>query len=287
MFGFPDGASGLFVTGTSMANLMAVLVARTAALGQMVRQRGVGEPARADGLHLDRRPWLHRQGDGIAGFGSDALRVIEVDRLHRIDVAALRRRIALDRAAASRPFWWSDGGNGGHRRRSTIFCALSAYVAKKISGSTSTAPMAPWHALARTGAAAERHRTGRTRWRSTSTNGARCPTTPASFWSATANNIARLSPRRRPICAARQGLAAGSPWPCDFGPDLRAVFARSRPGSRSRSTARKSWAPSIARTCALAGYLEARILAEPRLELLAPVQLNIVCFRYRAADADG
>ena len=34
MFGFPREASGLFVTGTSMANLMAVLVARTAALGQ-------------------------------------------------------------------------------------------------------------------------------------------------------------------------------------------------------------------------------------------------------------
>ena len=42
----------------------------------------------------------------------------------------------------------------------------------------------------------------------------------------------------------------------------------------------------ITRTCALAGYLEARILAEPRLELLAPVQLNIVCFRYRADDAN-
>jgi glutamate/tyrosine decarboxylase-like PLP-dependent enzyme len=42
----------------------------------------------------------------------------------------------------------------------------------------------------------------------------------------------------------------------------------------------------ISRTCRLAGYLESRILAEPRLELLAPVQLNIVCFRYRAAEAD-
>jgi aromatic-L-amino-acid decarboxylase len=27
-------------------------------------------------------------------------------------------------------------------------------------------------------------------------------------------------------------------------------------------------------------------VAEPRLELLAPVQLNIVCFRYRADDAN-
>ena len=42
----------------------------------------------------------------------------------------------------------------------------------------------------------------------------------------------------------------------------------------------------IARTCALAQYLEARILAESRLELLAPVQLNIVCFRYRATEAN-
>ena len=42
----------------------------------------------------------------------------------------------------------------------------------------------------------------------------------------------------------------------------------------------------ITHTCALAAYLEARISAEPRLELLAPVQLNIVCFRYRAADAN-
>src|SRR5215831_5689852 len=43
LFGFPESASGIFVTGTSMANLMAVLVARTAALGGSVRQRGVGD----------------------------------------------------------------------------------------------------------------------------------------------------------------------------------------------------------------------------------------------------
>src|SRR5215467_9427242 len=41
LFGFPDTASGLFVTGTSMANLIAVLVARTAALGVSARRRGV------------------------------------------------------------------------------------------------------------------------------------------------------------------------------------------------------------------------------------------------------
>jgi glutamate/tyrosine decarboxylase-like PLP-dependent enzyme len=42
----------------------------------------------------------------------------------------------------------------------------------------------------------------------------------------------------------------------------------------------------IERTCALARYLEMRVAAESRLELLAPAQLNIVCFRYRADESD-
>src|SRR5262249_47531739 len=41
LFGFPESASGIFVTGTSMANLMAVLVARTAALGAGLRRDGL------------------------------------------------------------------------------------------------------------------------------------------------------------------------------------------------------------------------------------------------------
>jgi aromatic-L-amino-acid decarboxylase len=42
----------------------------------------------------------------------------------------------------------------------------------------------------------------------------------------------------------------------------------------------------ISHTCALARYLERKVVATPKLELLAPVALNIVCFRYRGADAD-
>ncbi len=42
----------------------------------------------------------------------------------------------------------------------------------------------------------------------------------------------------------------------------------------------------IERTCQLAHYLETKVLSEPRLELMAPAQLNIVCFRYRADRAD-
>ena len=42
----------------------------------------------------------------------------------------------------------------------------------------------------------------------------------------------------------------------------------------------------ISKTCALAQYLKQRIEEEPAFELLAPVALNIVCFRYRSEHAD-
>ena len=42
----------------------------------------------------------------------------------------------------------------------------------------------------------------------------------------------------------------------------------------------------IAKTCRLAQYLKQQVEREPCLELLAPVALNIVCFRFRCGQAD-
>ena len=83
-----------------------------------------------------------------------------------------------------------------------------------------------------------------------------------------------------------RGLAAGSRWPCDLGPDLSRGFRALKTWFTLKAYGTEKLGVVIGRTCALASYLEARILAEPRLELLAPVQLNIVCFRYRADDPD-
>jgi glutamate/tyrosine decarboxylase-like PLP-dependent enzyme len=82
-----------------------------------------------------------------------------------------------------------------------------------------------------------------------------------------------------------RGLSAGSSWPCDLGPDLSRGFRALKTWFTLKTYGTDRLGAVITRTCALASYLEARILAEPRLELMAPVQLNIVCFRYRAADA--
>ena len=43
----------------------------------------------------------------------------------------------------------------------------------------------------------------------------------------------------------------------------------------------------MSRTCRLAQYLKVRVEQTPELELAAPVQLNVVCFRYRCEDCDA
>jgi aromatic-L-amino-acid decarboxylase len=82
-----------------------------------------------------------------------------------------------------------------------------------------------------------------------------------------------------------RGLAANSPWPCDLGPDLSRGFKALKTWFTLKTYGTEKLGGVITRCCALARYLEGRILAEPRLQMMAPVQLNIVCFRYRTDDA--
>jgi glutamate/tyrosine decarboxylase-like PLP-dependent enzyme len=47
----------------------------------------------------------------------------------------------------------------------------------------------------------------------------------------------------------------------------------------------RAWQRQIEQNVAQAAYLAERVRAHPDLELLAPVELNIVCLRYRALPA--
>ena len=97
LFGFPETASGLFVTGTSMANLMAVLIARTTVLGFEVRRQGLAAGGkRLQRLYLRRRPWLRAPSRRSRGAG--------------------QRGAAPDRDRRT-PAHGSRGAGGGHRGR--------------------------------------------------------------------------------------------------------------------------------------------------------------------------
>jgi aromatic-L-amino-acid/L-tryptophan decarboxylase len=83
-----------------------------------------------------------------------------------------------------------------------------------------------------------------------------------------------------------RGLAAGSPWPCDLGPDLSRGFRALKTWFTLVVHGSEQLGAAISHSCRLARSLAARVEACPELELLAPVALNIVCFRYRCENAD-
>ncbi|MBV9812978.1 MAG: cytochrome D ubiquinol oxidase subunit I, partial [Acetobacteraceae bacterium] len=103
MLGLPRGASGLMVTGTSIANMIAVLVARAHVLGPGVRSAGVGEMRMTAYTSRAAHGCIARAMD-MSGLGTDALRLVPVDAAHRLDVAALDAMIARDRADGAAPF---------------------------------------------------------------------------------------------------------------------------------------------------------------------------------------
>src|SRR5262249_2762277 len=69
-----------------------------------------------------------------------------------------------------------------------------------------------------------------------------------------------------------RGLAAGSPWPCDLGPDLSRGFRALKTWFTLKTYGTERLGAMISRTCELAQYLRHRIPASPRLALPAPVQ---------------
>jgi len=81
------------------------------------------------------------------------------------------------------------------------------------------------------------------------------------------------------------GLAANSPWPCDYGIDLSRGFRALKVWFTFQAFGSEKMAAMIAHCCDLANDLGQRIASMPQMELMAAVSLNIVCFRY-VGDAD-
>jgi glutamate/tyrosine decarboxylase-like PLP-dependent enzyme/Tfp pilus assembly protein PilF len=287
IFGFPESATGLFVTGTSMANLIGVLIARDAELGFEVRCGGVaGSPKRLAAYASVAAHSCIAKALDIAGIGSDALRSIPVDRRHRISLDALREAIEEDRRTGRTPFlvvgtagtvdtgaiddldalaglcrgerlWFHvDGAYGA-------LAMLAPDLAPRLAGIERADSLAfdfhkwgqvPYDAgfiLVRDGVL---HR----------------------------NTFATSAPYLR---KELRGLAAGAPWPCDYGPDLSRGFRALKTWFTLKVYGTAALGAAISRTCALARRLETLIAATPELELLAPVELNVVCYRYRSEDA--
>jgi glutamate/tyrosine decarboxylase-like PLP-dependent enzyme len=102
-FGLPEHAVANFTTGGAEANLSAVSVALTRAC-PAYGEDGIGAFEAPPAIYLTSES--HHSLNKIAhltGIGRRALRVVPVDRDLRMDVAALRARVAEDRASGFLP----------------------------------------------------------------------------------------------------------------------------------------------------------------------------------------
>jgi glutamate/tyrosine decarboxylase-like PLP-dependent enzyme len=84
------------------------------------------------------------------------------------------------------------------------------------------------------------------------------------------------------LAASPRGLAGGAPWACDLGPDLSRGFRALKIWMTLSAYGAAALGDVVETTCELAQYLGQRVQEDERLELLAPVTLNIVCFGVRS-----
>jgi len=285
LLGYPaEGGMGLLVSGGSMASLTCLAAARhraVAALGGDVRSAGV--PPRA-GLVLYMSEEGHsclRKSAELLGLGAAAVRAVPVDAAWRLDVAALREAIAADRAAGRRPF---------------CVCASA--------GTVSTGAIDPLDAIA--GICAEEglwfHVDG-----AYGAPGVLDPSAaPGYAGMARADSLA-IDPHKwlsvpvecgcalvrdgrllretfslvPPYLQTEEGKGFGGlPWYSEYGFQQTRGFRALTLWMTLQHMGRRGAAAHVARHIALARRLAGMVEAAPDLELMAPVPLSIVCFRY-------
>jgi glutamate/tyrosine decarboxylase-like PLP-dependent enzyme len=285
LFGFGPEASGIFLTGTSLANFCAVLVARDRALGADVRHTGVKDVRvvayASKGVHS----CIVRAMD-MTGLGWDRLRLIETDADHAISLPALEAAIAADRAQGLKPFLIV--GTAG---------SVDVGAIDDLSGLADIAERegAAFHVDGALGAlgvlapAVAPRLAGIERADSLALDFHKLAQAPydAGFLlvrDAAAHKRTFTYSEAAYLRHAERGLAGGEWWPCDFGPDLSRGFRALKVWFALKTYGLDALGEVIGRVCELAADLARRVAASEELELLAPVGLNIVCFGYRGGD---
>ncbi len=286
--GYPSGASGVFFTGSSMANFAALTVAKVHALGPETRQQGLAGQAPALVAYTSAE--AHKcvaRGMELSGIGSANLRKVAVDAQGRMDVAALESAIANDRALGLRPFLVvatagtvNTGAIDPLERiakiaaRESLWFHVDGAIGALAAFSRELRPL--FSGIEKSASVAlDFHKWGQVPY-------------DAGFLlvrDAEAHKQAFATPAAY-LERADRGLAAGETWPCDLGPDLSRGFRALKTWMTIETLGADRIGAAMSANCELARYLAEKVRQSPLFELKTPVALNIVCFSLRNA-GDG
>ena len=288
MLGFPASASGTLVSGGSMANLIGLTVARNRMAGVDVREYGVAAmPAPLRFYGSDQIHSCHRKAMEALGLGNTALRRIGTDAALRIDVAALEAAIAEDRAAGFRPACIIASSGTVNTGAIDDLNALADLAAREKLWLHVDGCIGALLAIA----PENRHLvSGIERADSVALDPHKLLHAPFEAGCALVRDAAAhrgafaVTPEY--LETAPRGLAAAA-WLYDYGLQTSRGFRALKIWMALKEHGIAKFGRLIDQNIAQARHLAGRVEAEPRLELVAPPGVDIVCFRYRSPGADA
>jgi glutamate/tyrosine decarboxylase-like PLP-dependent enzyme len=223
----------------------------------------------------------------MAGLGSQALRRVPVDADYRMDLSALRAMLAADRAQGLKPFvvvgtaGTVDTGSSDPLDQLADLAQAEGLWFHVDGAFGALACLSPIHAPALRGMeradslAFDFHK-----WAQVPYDAGcvlvRDPNLQAAAFAQTLDYLSRED----------RGLAASAPWFCDLGPDLSRGFRALKAWFALEGFGTQGLGQVVARCCDVAQHLAERIGRTPSLRLMAPVALNIVCFRVEPSGVD-
>jgi len=288
MFSFPPKASGLIVSGTSVATIIALKSARDKYADGDVKTMGVLAASQMVGYASTEAHSCVARAFDILGLGKANLRAIPTDNDFRMNTRLLRAAIDRDIADGLQPFCVI--GTAGSVNVASIdpldeladiadeynlwFHIDGAFGALAVLSDT-LKPLVKGIERA-SSLAFDFHK-----WMHVNYDAGFVLVRDGQ------DQLRAFSERPEYLEGATRGLAAGNPWFCEYGPELSRGFRALKVWFHMSHFGLDRIGEKIADNCNQARYLAELVDQSDHLTRLAPVGLNITCFRFENPDLDA
>ncbi len=288
LMGMPAGTSGVLVTGGTTANLVGLTVARHAKAGFDIREEGLqggGRPALTMYCSVEAHSCAQKAAE-LLGLGNRSLRRITVDDEFRMDLGALRKAVAADRAAGHKPICVIGTAGTINTGATDDLPAIADFCAEEglwfhVDGA--------YGALARLSPALRPIVRGIERADSLAFDLHKWMYQPFEIACVLVRDAAAhrgafaMTPSY--LAETTRGVIAGGLPFAERGIDLTRGFKALKAWMSMKAHGIDTFARLIEQNVEQVRYLAERIDAHDKLERMAPAPLNVVCFRYAEAGA--